>query len=554
MSASDKKKLRKEQNAAALTEKQLQERKEAKTLKTYTVTFIVVMVLVVAIVLGVVVRTPIAGAIDRGTHAVTVGDLELSTTDLSYYYVDAINSFYSQFSSYGNYADLYAQMMAGLTATLPLDEQKYDENTTWADYFIGKAKESAQWTYAMCQKAKAEGFKLEEEDQEFLDNFEDNMTVYAQLYGFSTLNGWLRNSYGDGANVKTYQAYYSDTMLANAYASDYYEKLEFEESDYREYEKDKYHEFSSYSYAIHQINVSSYLTFLELGTEVKGEDGKTSITYSDEDNKKALDAAKGDVEALTKDISTLEALNLAINGLDINANAKDPLKADEKEKLLYSSISNDDLKKWLSDKDRKEGDITSIEITSGTDENKKVTGYYVVLFQGCDDNIVPLANVRHILVKFTGGTKDDKTGETVYSDKEKQAAKTEAEAILKQWEEGKKTAESFAELAKKESDDSTKSNGGLIEDIAPNNQYVENFQDWCFAEGRKAGDYGIIETEYGYHVMYYVEHDKMTYRDTMIDAALTEEKYTEWEEALIKTVTVTDVNLSGMKRDFLISG
>ena len=41
MSASAKKKLRKEQNAAQLTEKQLKQQKEAKKLKLYTTIFVV---------------------------------------------------------------------------------------------------------------------------------------------------------------------------------------------------------------------------------------------------------------------------------------------------------------------------------------------------------------------------------------------------------------------------------------------------------------------------------------------------------------------------------
>ena len=55
MSASSKKKLRKEQEAAALTEKQLAEQKEAKKLKLYTAAFVIVLValLVVAVVFGV---------------------------------------------------------------------------------------------------------------------------------------------------------------------------------------------------------------------------------------------------------------------------------------------------------------------------------------------------------------------------------------------------------------------------------------------------------------------------------------------------------------------
>ena len=54
MSASTKKKLRREQNAAQLTEKQLQEQKEAKKLKKQTLIFTVAiaLILVASIVLG----------------------------------------------------------------------------------------------------------------------------------------------------------------------------------------------------------------------------------------------------------------------------------------------------------------------------------------------------------------------------------------------------------------------------------------------------------------------------------------------------------------------
>ena len=33
---------------------------------------------------------------------------------------------------------------------------------------------------------------------------------------------------------------------------------------------------------------------------------------------------------------------------------------------------------------------------------------------------------------------------------------------------------------------------------------VEEFNDWCFDAARKPGDTGIVETPYGYHVMYFV--------------------------------------------------
>ena len=31
---------------------------------------------------------------------------------------------------------------------------------------------------------------------------------------------------------------------------------------------------------------------------------------------------------------------------------------------------------------------------------------------------------------------------------------------------------------------------------------MDEFVDWYLAEGRKPGDYGLIKTSYGYHIMY----------------------------------------------------
>ena len=33
---------------------------------------------------------------------------------------------------------------------------------------------------------------------------------------------------------------------------------------------------------------------------------------------------------------------------------------------------------------------------------------------------------------------------------------------------------------------------------------VTAFNDWCFDGARQPGDTGIVKTDYGYHIMYYV--------------------------------------------------
>ena len=60
------------------------------------------------------------------------------------------------------------------------------------------------------------------------------------------------------------------------------------------------------------------------------------------------------------------------------------------------------------------------KITEDADGNEtdQANGYYVVLFGGKDDNTAPMGNVRHLLVKFEGGTTDKDTGKVTYSAEE----------------------------------------------------------------------------------------------------------------------------------------
>ena len=112
-----------------------------------------------------------------------------------------------------------------------------------------------------------------------------------------------------------------------------------------------------------------------------------------------------------------------------------------------------------------------------------------------------LVDIRHILVLPEGATVDTIYTET-FSDEAWAAGEKNADDILNLWLSGEQTEERFAELANEYSTDpGSNTNGGLYTDVATG-EMVEAFDAWCFAEGRKAGDYGIVKTELGYHVMY----------------------------------------------------
>lgn len=125
--------------------------------------------------------------------------------------------------------------------------------------------------------------------------------------------------------------------------------------------------------------------------------------------------------------------------------------------------------------------------------------------KGITKDMGMISDVRHILIMPTGGTTDEETGETVYSEQEWADALAKAEKVLQEWKDGEATEESFALLANTYSEDGgSNTTGGLYEGIGPGASYVENFLNWSIDMSRAVGDTDIVKTEYGYHIMYYV--------------------------------------------------
>ena len=82
--------------------------------------------------------------------------------------------------------------------------------------------------------------------------------------------------------------------------------------------------------------------------------------------------------------------------------------------------------------------------------------------------------------------------------------------MLDQWLAEDGTEEGFAELAKKHTADGNGEQGGLYEDVYEGDM-VATFNDWCFDETRQPGDSGLVKTEFGYHIMYFVARQEIWY-------------------------------------------
>ncbi len=128
------------------------------------------------------------------------------------------------------------------------------------------------------------------------------------------------------------------------------------------------------------------------------------------------------------------------------------------------------------------------------------------LAEGIGKNSGKYYTLRHIQINVKGGTKDEE-GNLVYSDAEWSACRDEAQKVMDAWL-ADPTEAAFGTLAKSNSADSaTASNGGLLENTKLENlkaTYGEGFATWASNAGRQKGDYELVRSDKGYHLIYYV--------------------------------------------------
>lgn len=474
------------------------------------------------------------------TVALTVGDRQISAVELNYYYIEMINSFVNEYSYY---------LSALLNVSAPLNTQFFNEETnqTWSDYFLECSINDLKGTYALCDAAAAAGMTLTESDIAAVDDLMETIEYYATYYEFDSADAYLADLFGPGADSASYRAYYERNLLADNYYDAYYESLRYDDTTLREFEGENGRKYNSYSYATYFLSTTKYLTG---GTE----DADGNITYSDAERKAAEAACQAAAQAVADgSYADTEAFNTALKAIPANLDLGS-VCCTEYDDVLYSKVSSLFVE-WVSDPERKDGDLTLIPKTSGSEGNEQIDGYYIVMHVSTNDNTFFLKNVRHILVIPDGGTYNSVTGYYDYTDTEMSLAKVEAEVLLDLWQSGKRSEASFALIANEKSDDlgGNVTNGGLYENIFPG-QMADEFNDWCYDENRKPGDCEIIGSDFGYHIMYFCGDSDFTYRDFMITSEKRAQDAKAWYDTMVEKVTVTTHDLQYVDLDLVLYG
>lgn len=139
-------------------------------------------------------------------------------------------------------------------------------------------------------------------------------------------------------------------------------------------------------------------------------------------------------------------------------------------------------------------------------------------------------NFRHILL-LPGEEGDEVTrgedGTVTCAEELWTACEEKAQKLLKSWASAYNSSEAtFADLAYHNSrDEGTAKDGGAYDRVR-RGQLNPVLEDWCFAEGRKAGDTEVFRSPYGVHILYFSGSESM--ETVQAENAAIEEKQAEF--------------------------
>lgn len=424
---------------------------------------------------------------------------DVSVPQLSYYFVNIYQNYVRQYGDYISYM--------GLNTSQPLRDQTYpgDETKTWFDYFLEQAVDQMSAIYALNGAAEEEGYAWNDTMQSEFDDNEASLKASAAAANMSEAK-YLRRIYGATMSRGVYEGEMKRVILASNFSQYRSDSLSYTDAELEaEYAADR----SAY-------DVADYQSVKLSGAAATTQDADgNDVEPTEEETAAAMSAAKAAAEKLYADFKAGASLSALAEGGD------DKTYTDGNAAPYSSGVLMD----WLFDDARKAGDSAVLADESGS-------AYYVVSFGKRYRQEYKTVDVRHILISPEAG--EIAQGEDGYDEEQaklKADAKAKADDLLAQWKAGAATEDAFAALAKEHSaDGGSQANGGLYEQVYQG-QMVPTFNDWCFASGRKIGDTGVVETDYGYHIMYYVS-ENLPFWKVRVDSTLRNRDFGAWYESV----------------------
>lgn len=427
----------------------------------------------------------------------SVSGEKVSIGMFNYYYSSLVN-YYEKYAAYGYY---------DLDTSVSYDEQfttdEEGNKITWSQFFKDKALEEIEQITALYHSAKKEGIKLTETQEGNIEDQIEQLKQSASSEGIS-LNEYIVNSFGDNCTVDTIE-----TMLEQYYITANYRgmlaaqnKIDDEQiDDYFDAHKENYYKIN-FSYIACEYDTTDENTTAKSKKTV--EDIMSKIT----DRQSIVDL----VPVVYKDYIEQDVKNAMSNDSKLTEKQARKEAIATYEQSIEGTITGSDspfgeeINKWIFD------DATKIGSKNYYIDDETGYAYIILKTEMATLDEEEVYSVRHILItpEQKDAENDAETGNPKYSDEAWAEAEKKAKEVLDEYNSGDKSEYSFALLAEKYTTDtastssgSSGSFGGLYEGVTKGTM-VPNFENWALDDSRKYGDVDIVKSDYGYHIMFFV--------------------------------------------------
>ncbi len=447
----------------------------------------VCVILAAVLVVGLTVYTQLydKGVILRSKTAAESDNYKVSGTMMAYFY----NSNYQQYAQY------LSMLGVDTTQSLKTQECPYATGGTWFDYFTSMTEDYVTHMLALCEGAKEAGVELDDEDKASIDETLETLKSSAESAGY-TINQYLTALTGAGVNLKDVGKCLELSALASKYSTKFQDELTYTDEELEAYAEENPDEFNGVDYYVYTVNSSDFMEEDSDGNPV----GDTS-TASASAYEAAQKIAEADgVDSYISAVREYMTDTLAMEEADVD----EAVESAFNRHALSSYIAS--VSDWAFS--ASEGDI----YMSGEEGDSSFAIYCLAKSSYRDET--QNRNVRHIL--FSTDNNDDDTA---------------AQKIYAEWAESGYSEDKFIELANANSDDTgSNTNGGLYENVTYGSMTTE-FNDWLFDESRQPGDHDIVETYYGWHIMYYVGEGEGNAWQSTAESSLKSNDFSEMVEA-----------------------
>lgn len=427
----------------------------------------------------------------------TVDGQKISIGMYDYYYASIV-SYYEQYASYGYYS---------LDTTKDYSKQYTTDDDgnkiSWQKFFETEALKEVEQITTYYSKALEEGVTLTSAQKKTIEKQISTLKDSASQNDVS-LDQYIKANFGTYCSEDTIRIMLEQYYLSANYKGKFKSETKVTDNDVDKYYNDHKNDYKK-------------IEFYYIASPYDATDDNSK-------NESIKTAEK--IMAKMKDKKSVIALVPEVYSSYIDSQVKSSMEQDStltekkaREEAVKSYESNvvttvsgsdspfdDKVNTWLFSDDTKVGSKKYY-----IDES---AGYIYIVLKTSKASVEEdeTYTVRHILVApESGSNSSSSTSEkTEYTDEQWAAAKKKADSILAKFNKTDKSEYEFAKLAEQYSTDSASTSsgsndsfGGLYESVTLG-QMVPDFEKWSIDDSRKYGDTGIVKSDYGYHIMFFI--------------------------------------------------